>query len=374
MKTRYPDYTNSNMNISCSILKYYGCDIRHNSLSVLDDILQIKKPRNVVFMLFDAMGISILNRHLPEDSFIRSHLVSTLSSTFPPTTVAATNSINSGLTPLETGWLGWITYFKEVDQNVVTFFNTKQSNEDEPLNVPHLAYSTLLYPSMSYMVKSANPDIKTMSFSPFPTFPTDSYTKTESIKDSCDRIVDMIKDEGRHFIYAYWPDPDSTMHEKGVDDDSITLILKEIDRNLESLASKIGDDTLVIVTADHSQINAKWFYLCDYPDVWNCMIRPHSIEGRAASLFIKDGMKEQFVKAFKKHFGDHFILMTHEEFLESGLLGSGVPHPRTDGFIGDYVAISTDEYCFASFHTDHEHKGMHAGLTEDEMLVPLIVL
>ncbi len=374
MTVRYPDYSNGNMNISCSLLKYYGCPYRHPSLEVLDKLFETRKPRNVVFMLFDAMGISIINRHLPEDSFIRRHIVRSLTSTFPPTTVAATNAINSGLTPLETGWLGWITYFKEVDQNVVTFFNTKQSNEDEPLNVPHLAYSTLLYPSLSSMVRKANPDIKTMSFSAFQTYPGDPFTQTVSVADACNRILEFTKEEGRHFIYSYWPNPDHDMHEFGIDAPCITDIMRDIDDNLERLSSQIGDDTLVVVTADHSQINSKMLYLCDNPEIWNCMKRPHSIEGRAASLFIKDGMKDEFVKLFDKYYGKYFILMTHDEFMKSGLLGTGVPHPRTDGFIGDYVAIATDEYTLASFHKDIELIGMHAGLTEEEMMVPLIVL
>ena len=66
--------------------------------------------------------------------------------------------------------------------------------------------------------------------------------------------------------------------------------------------------------------------------------------------------------------------MTHKEFLESGLLGSGVPHPRTDGFIGDFVAISTDEYCIDDVRKDKTLIGIHAGLTKEEMEVPLILL
>ena len=375
MTVRYPDYSNGNMNISCSLLKYYGCPYRHPSLEVLDKLFETRKPRNVVFMLFDAMGISIINRHLPEDSFIRRHIVRSLTSTFPPTTVAATTAINSGLQPIETGWLGWITYFREVDQNVVTFFNTKQGNEHESLNVPHLAYSNMPYPSLIMQIRAKHPEINVMSFSPFMTFPTDPNTKTVSVTDGCDRIIEMIKEEGPHFIYSYWDNPDHDMHVHGIDAPCITDILKDIDRNLERLSREIGDDTLVIVTADHSQINSKWLYLCDYPELQNLLVRPHSIEFRAASLFVKEGKQEEFKERFEKLLGEHFILMSHKEFLESGLLGNSLPHPRTDGFVGDFVAISKDEYCLGDYHEDSKGLiGIHAGLTEEEMMVPLIVL
>lgn len=373
MKTLYPDYTNSNMNIACSILNYFGCDPHHETLDVLDRLFAERKPRNVVFMLFDAMGISIINRHLSDSSFIKKHLVHTLTSTFPPTTVAATTSINSGLQPIETGWLGWITYFKEIDKNVITFFNSIQNTHDSAYP-EHLAYSCIPYKPLSVQIREKNPDVQTLAVSPFTPNPLDRTIISKSVEFSCNTILETTRQDGRHFVYSYWPDPDSSMHEQGVDGDGIRPILEDIDRNLEKLSSQIGVDTVVIVTADHSQLNSKWVYLCDYPELQEMLVRPHSIEFRAASLTVREGMQKQFEKRFNEVLGEHFILMSHKEFLESGLLGTGTPHPRTDGFVADFVAISKDEYCLGDFHEDGDLIGMHAGLTEEEMLVPLIIL
>ena len=188
-----------------------------------------------------------------------------------------------------------------------------------------------------------------------------------------DNILKLTKEPGRHMIYGYWPDPDHMMHELGVDDPRITPILQDIDTNLQYLYDNINkDDTAVFVIADHSQINAKWFCLSDYPDLQVLLKHPHSIESRCASFMVKDGKKEEFKNLFKKHFKDHFLLMDHEEFLNSGLLGTGTPHPRTDGFVGDFVAIATDEYCIGETPEDAEMIGIHAGLTKEEMEVPLI--
>ena len=107
MEIKYPDYNNSIVNLVCSIQKYYNLkDIKHSTLPDVDKILQEKKPRNLVLMLFDAMGISILNRYAEQSPFLRSHIIRPLTSTFPPTTVAATASVSTGLTPLENGRLG----------------------------------------------------------------------------------------------------------------------------------------------------------------------------------------------------------------------------------------------------------------------------
>ena len=375
MTTQRPDYSNSIVNLSCSVLKYFNVsNIRHNTLTEVDRLLQQRKPRNVVILLFDAMGISILDRHLPKDSFTRQHVIKTISSTFPPTTVAATTAVNSGLTPLETGWLGWISYFKEIDDNIITFFNTLQTDGDRQAAPNHLTYSHVPYKTLSMQIREANPDVKCMAVSPFRTHPIDQTTITKSVRENMDNILKLTKEPGRHMLYGYWPDPDHMMHELGVDDVRITPILREIDENLRYLYDNIDKaDTLVLVIADHSQINAKWFCLCDYPDLQALLKHPHSIESRCASFMVKDGKQEEFRKLFRKHFGDHFLLMTHDEFLSSGLLGTGVPHPRTDGFVGDFVAVATDEYCIGETREDAEMIGIHAGLTKEEMEVPLIV-
>ena len=369
-----PDYSNSIVNLSCSVLKYFNVQgIKHSTLPEVDRFLEQRKPRNVVLLLFDAMGVSILNRHLPENSFTRQHIVKTISSTFPPTTVAATTAVNSGLTPIETGWLGWISYFKEIDDNIITFFNTLQTDGEKQAASNHLTYTHVPYKTLSMQIREMNPDVNCMAVSPFRTHPIDPTIITKSVRENMDNILKLTREPGRHMLYGYWPDPDHMMHELGVDDPRITPILQETDTNLQYLYDNINkDDTAVFVIADHSQINAKWFCLCDYPDIQALLKHPHSIESRCASFMVKEGRKEEFKQLFDKHFGKHFILMDHEEFLNSGLLGSGVPHPRTDGFVGDFVAISTDKYCIGETHEDAEMIGIHAGLTKEEMEVPLI--
>ena len=368
-----PDYTNSIVNLSCSVLKYFNVPVKHSTLPEADRILEERKPNNVVILLFDAMGISILNRHLPEDSFTRQHIVKTISSTFPPTTVAATTAVNSGLTPIETGWLGWISYFKEIDDNIITFFNTLQIDGDKQAAPERLIYMHAPYKTLSMQIRENNSDVICMAVSPFRTNPNDETIITKSVRENMDNILKLTKEPGRHMIYGYWPDPDHMMHELGVDDPRITPILQDIDTNLQYLYDNINkDDTAVFVIADHSQINAKWFILSDYPDLQALLKHPHSIEGRCAGFMVKDGKKEEFRELFKKHFGDHFLLMDHDEFLNSGLLGSGIPHPRTDGFVGDIIAIATDEYTIGETQDDTDMVGIHAGLTKEEMEVPLI--
>jgi len=55
------------------------------------------------------------------------------------------------------------------------------------------------------------------------------------------------------------------------------------------------------------------------------------------------------------------------------LFGYTSEHPRFREFLGDYMAIAISDMYFVFFQTDFFMKGQHAGLTSEEMLVPLVV-
>ena len=62
-----------------------------------------------------------------------------------------------------------------------------------------------------------------------------------------------------------------------------------------------------------------------------------------------------------------------KEFSEN-ILGFGKPHPRTSGFVGDFLAMATTEKTLFTAREEHEFVGVHAGLTEEEMTVPFIAI
>ena len=100
-----------------------------------------------------------------------------------------------------------------------------------------------------------------------------------------------------------------------------------------------------------------------------------SIEPRALNLFIKDGYQEQFVTEFNKEFGDTFLLLSKDEVKKQKLFGPGAEHPQFDGMLGDYLAVATGD--LSIFNTQDEKEkfiGVHAGLTKEEMEIPLIVV
>ena len=174
-------------------------------------------------------------------------------------------------------------------------------------------------------------------------------------------------------IYAYDGNPDHLMHEKGTRHPEVLAVIQAINQEVEAFAAGLPEDSLLLITADHGLVDADYKYLCDHPAITDCLLRPFSVEGRAASFFIREGMHKPFEQAFRRAFQEHFILMTTEEFLEKGFLGPGAEHPSLRTMLGDYMALAIDNSCLAMQPGNYDRVGVHAGLTRGEMEVPLIV-
>lgn len=380
---KYPDYDNCIAGIPNSVLKSMGLEPGRRTLELLDEHLEGRSYENVVVILLDGMGKNIMDADLSKDGFFALHLAGTFSSTFPPTTVAATTSIQSGMEPCEHGWLGWDCYYPQIDKNVTVFLN-KETGTDEQAEDYNVAWKYCGYESA--VDRLAGAGIQAYNAMPFlEPFP-DTFEKI------CDRIAKLCEKPGRKYIYSYWREPDHLMHEKGCFGKDAEELLGGLEAQVKELCERIssskaaknrciknesekGGGTLVIVTADHGHIDTKGVALIDYPKICECLTRLPSIEPRALNFFIKPEMEEQFVSEFNRRFSDMFMLFTKAEVLEKKLFGRSAEHPAFRDMLGDYLAVATGDLCIYNTREEADFFiGAHAGLTEDEMTIPLILV
>lgn len=279
---KFPNYDESILSVSASVLKHFGVkDCNHKTLYELDALLD-KDYKNIIVMLFDGMGADAIYNHLPETAFLRKHFVKSISSVFPPTTVAATTTIESGYSPVEHAWLGWDLYFKELNENVSVFTNRLQKN-GQPAADYHVAGRYAPHNNIFNRIEKANKCAKAYYISKFSKF------KINSLDDIGNTVIKLSKKRGRKYIYTYWHEPDETMHIYGVNSNEAKSKINQINTYTENLCSKLND-ALVIVTADHGLIDSDAVFLENYPKLWNMLKIPPSVEPRALSLFVKDGM------------------------------------------------------------------------------------
>lgn len=365
MRVIYPNYKKSLVNFSCSILKNFGIKENKSTLRIVDQLLKEEDYQNIIVLLYDGMGSKLLDSVLPKSGFLLQHKVMDITSVIPSTTMSATTSVLSAKTPYEHGWLGWNMYFKDYDQTVSIARNTIK-NTDTPVDSVLLKEEKLGYESI---IDRINRDTEHKAYGIFP-FGMGAYNKK---KEAYDRIVNLSQHDGKKFIYAYFIEPDYMMHERGVGDRRVEDELFDIQDEIEALSERV-ENSLILVIADHGMIDCKPIILKDYPDIFSLLERTVSIESRCCSFKIKDGYYEEFRNLFSSYFGEKFLLYSKEDVIEKQLFGIGEENAYFQDGIGDFLAIATDNQYFLYDENDNVFTATHAGLTRDEMIVPIIAV
>lgn len=363
-----PDYNNCTVNLACSILKEFGAKCPdHPTLAAADQFLQKKTYKNIVVFLLDAMGQSVLDQNLDAGGFFNRHLATTYSAIFPSTTAAATTSIDSALCPSEHGWLGWNCYFSGLDR-IVTVLLNRDADTGEEITDCHVGHTYCPYKSIHERIREAG----AMSYISMPY--AEPYPGTFDLV--CRRVQELCALDGRKYIYAYWDEPDTTMHRTGCYSDASKTVLLTLEQKVENMCKNLaGTDTLLFITADHGHMDSKNLVLSNYPDLATCLLRPTFLEARAVGFFVKPDCRERFVETFHGYFPDFFRLMTKEEAIASGLFGPANEGSRLDAMLGDYLAVATGAYSlYPTQEKARRHVGTHAGLTAEEMRIPLIAV
>lgn len=363
MKTLFPDYEHGLVNVMSSILKYFGIHAKHKSLSELDDILNKGKPKNLVLVLFDGLGYNVLRKNKKHAPFLNKHLISNLSSCFPTTTMAARTTIESGLCPKEHGWLGWDMYFKCYDK-VITLARNYVKGTKEKITNYNIAKTLLKYePIISKISKKEGFQGSKVTYYP---------THGPSFKKVIKKVKKITQNGLRNYVYFYCNEPDHTFHKPGLNTKKEIRILKKLDKNFKKLCNSLKDTT-VIALADHGHLNVNYVTLSDYPNIINMLKDNFSGDNRVAVFRVKDEYKKTFPLEIKKVLKDDFIIMTKEEVIKNNLYGFGVKNKYFDDALGDYFAIGVSNKSIRYDDKVHMHKSAHSGITEDEMLVPLII-
>ncbi|MBO4473570.1 MAG: alkaline phosphatase family protein [Clostridiales bacterium] len=383
-----PNYDDCLVNLASSVLANFGATPSAATLPLADRYLS-KNYKNVVVLLLDAMGTSIIEKHLSPGGLFRSHLAGTYSSVFPPTTVAATTAVTTGNYPCETGWLGWDCYFPQLQKNVTVYQNADQLQEkgspfartsektldedgipelEETLSAAdfNVAFRYIPYASLYDKIKEAGGQAHFVT----PFVPPCPQTLDEIFA----RITEICAFPGRNFIYSYWPEPDHTMHLTGTTSADTHAVITELEKRVASLVDSLSD-TLVLITADHGHMDSRNLCILDYPEIMRCLVRMPSIEPRALNLFIKEEYKAEFPVLFEQTFGDKFWVISKEEVIDRKFFGPGTEHPLFRDMLGDFLAIATAEVSLFNTHKEAAlMPGGHAGLTGEELEIPLIVI
>lgn len=348
---------------------------------------RIQAAKNVILMVVDGIGYNYISSK-PELVCLNQHLIGSMDSVFPTSTAAAIPSFLSGVSPTEHGVFGWFQWLPEVGILAKSLpFRSRTGNMD--LRAAGVRIEDCFdFPSFFE-------DITIKSYSHAPDFITDEpfniYATRGSERVSYDTQESMLaklasacqRDTRQQYHYVYYPFFDSSCHAHGLHSDRALQEALSIDALVARLKQDICDEqTLVILTADHGMLDIpvdKQLCMSDYPALAALMSKPLSGEPRVSYCSVASEHKKRFETLFDEILGEFGNLIEPRQLVENSWYGpeniwNGLGIQRS---LCDYVIIMKDNYTLVdqvAGESQHQFIGMHGGVTQDEMQVPLVIL
>ena len=339
--------------------------------------------RQVLLLVIDGLGLNYLRAH-PEAECLNGHLAGGLTSVFPPTTAAAITTFLTGDAPQQHGLTGWFMYFRELG-SVQAVLPGRARYGGVGLSEAGIDVARLLGP------RPFADRIGVPAYSVSPAFIAESdfnrahlgasqLVAYQGLDDMLQRCGELLQGPGRRYLYAYWSELDGLGHRHGIWSEMARAHLLELDRAFGRLLDALrGSDTLVIVCADHGQIDVaphNRISLDDHPLLTDCLVLPLCGEPRAAYCYLRPGRERAFDDYVRGELAGMADCLPSSSLIDAGWFGLGEPHPRLIERIGDRVLVMKDGYLLKDWlpqERRHEVIGIHGGLSGDEIWVPLVV-
>lgn len=189
----------------------------------------------------------------------------------------------------------------------------------------------------------------------------------------------------RALIVTYWDGVDSLSHAYGAHSEEVRqeiraqfLLLQDALNKPESRDGR----TLVMLLADHGHHNAPnsidFTQTAAGRQIFDAMRGAFTGDQRFAYLHLRDGKKSAVIDALQAEYADSLAWFTPEEALAAGVFGTTPPHPHFYHRAGDLILTPRLGYKLAYPVQPADpkrlsnHVSIHAGLSDWEMLVPML--
>lgn len=393
-----PDYEGYGLsNLVSNVLRCFGYKgLRHRPIpeACLDDYLE--DVENLILLLVD--GLSYYQIKGVVDKYLKNlnPMIIPLTSTFPSTTTTALTTLNTGLTPLEHGIIGYTMHLKEIGV-VLSLTNFAPSAAPEStsllqagLDPPSLLNIETIHAKVKQSgARSIVVTRRLYRESPLTTMlgsdaEIETYVGASDLFIRLRKIVEQAKN--RLLLSTYWDGFDISAHIYGPESEESEAELEAFFSSLKSnLIDKVYNNaakkTALLILGDHGQVTLaedEVLMVSEHPTLLNALHIPPTGDSRAACLYIKPDVREEVLCYVEERLANLFAVYDVKTLLKEGVFGLGEVKPNLFDRTGDLILLPKRNgavaYNYRPKYRGFELKGGHGGLHPREVLTPLLCL
>ncbi len=363
--------------------------------------------KKVILFFIDAFGWRFFERYAEKYEFLkivlRDGVVSKLTSQFPSTTAAHATCIHTGLDVAQSGVYEWYYYEPLVDEVISPLlFSYAGDKLRDTLKVSTLP-ATAFYPTStfyqalqargitSYVFQSSVYTPSTYSDIVFQGAKVIPYkTMPEALIALSERV---LAEQATPVYYClYFDQIDYSCHHFGPNslrfEKEIDTLLRAMDQLVYRIIAGKSRETLLIMTADHGQIEVdptRTIYLNLQVAGIERYLRTNQkgnvlvAAGSARDMFLyaKDESLDELLALLQKQLAGRAEVYKTQELLAQGFFGLHTPSPAFLGRLGNIVILpymNETVWWYQEGRFDMRFLGHHGGLTPQEMEIPLLLL
>ncbi|ACZ30949.1 type I phosphodiesterase/nucleotide pyrophosphatase [Xylanimonas cellulosilytica DSM 15894] len=346
----------------------------------------------VVVVLCDGLGYLNLAERAGHAPFLRGRLPQTavLRTTFPSTTAAAMSTFGTGTAPGRTGMLGY-TQRNPVTGGLANMVSWTEQSDPERVSrpggqqlagiLPVPAHELQREPTVFERLTAAGVRVTSVGPSRFAgsgmtlaALRGAQYTAAEKLGERVDGVVRALRAPG--LAYLYWGDVDKVGHHHGWQSWQWGDALEAFDLELARLVRSVPAGTLVLVTADHGQVQV------DLADRFDVAHTPALAEGvtlvggepRALHLYADDAAA--VAARWRDVLGERAVVALRADAVDRGWLGPVAEHVLP--WVGDVVVAPRGRLTIVDSRTQTPPSlgllGVHGSFTPEEMAIPLVAV
>jgi hypothetical protein len=340
----------------------------------------LEPARAAAVLLIDGLGAELLAEH-PEDAPFLSTLpdAGPLTVGFPSSTAISLTSLSTGLPPGGHGILG--TLLRVSDDVVMNTLRWTEVGGSADLREAFPPESLQPAPTLFEQAAAAGVGVTVVSEAAFHGSGLTraiqrggAFVGTHAFGDLAAGILTALATPGRQLVYGYHAHLDAMGHVHGPGSLAWRLQLAQVDRLVETIATRLPSDALLAITGDHGMVTMTNTIDADtHPDL-RAGVAVLSGEPRARHAHALPGAAADVLATWQEVLGEGAWTVSREQAIDEGWFGP--LSPQFADRIGDVVAAARASFGVTRTKAEvflSSLPGQHGSLTSAEQLVPLLV-